>query len=59
MPHHSFIELHDNIIGHEIFRQWKSNDAAGVEPSDTKLLLLGALRYIGRSWTFDDIEEAC
>ena len=58
MPHHSFIELHDNIIDHEMFCSWTSNDAAGVKPSDTKLLLLGALRYIGRAWTFDDIEEA-
>ena len=58
MPHESFIELHDTIIDHEMFSSWKSNDAAGVKPSDTKLLLLGALRYIGRGWTFDDIEEA-
>ena len=58
MPHESFIELHDTIIDHEMFSLWKSNDAAGLKPSNTKLLLLGALRYIGRGWTFDDIEEA-
>ena len=28
------------------------------ESSDAKLLLIGALRCIGRAWTFDDIEEA-
>ena len=58
MPHHSLIELHDDIINHEMLCLWTSNDAARVKPSDTKLLLLGALRYIGRGWTFDDIEEA-
>ena len=58
MPHHSFIELHDNIIDHEMFCSWTSNDAAGVKPSDTKLSLLGALCYIGKAWTFDEIEEA-
>ena len=32
------------------------NDCA--DPSNIKLLLLGALRYLGRGHTFDDIEEA-
>ena len=30
----------------------------GTAPSDIALLLLGALRYIGRNFTFNDIEEA-
>ena len=30
----------------------------GIPASPLSLLLLGALRYLGRGWTFDDIEEA-
>ena len=33
-------------------------DAIGDAASNTKLLLLGTLCYIGRSWTLDDLEEA-
>ena len=39
------------------FNRWMSTDAAGRESSPLCLLLLGALRYIGRGWTFDDLEE--
>ena len=41
-----------------MFGEWSSVDAAGVESSEMKLLLLGAMCYIGRSWTFNDIEES-
>ena len=58
MPCQSFIELHGSIVEHEIFSRWTSEDVAGVKSSNTQLLLLGALRYIERAWTFDGIEEA-
>ena len=58
MPHHNFNELHETMMSNEMFRQWTKKDAVGDEPCDTKLLLLGALRYTGRAWTFDCIEEA-
>ena len=29
-----------------------------TEPVPINLLLLGSLRYLGRGWTFDDLEEA-
>jgi hypothetical protein len=32
-------------------------DAAGRDSSPLELMILGALRYLGRGWTFDDIEE--
>ena len=46
-----------NLINYD---QWKegSIDKFGVEASPLSLFLLGALRYLGRGWTFDDIEEA-
>ena len=58
MPHQNFITLSEDLEDHEIFNQWSCNDATGLASSNIKLLLLGSLRYIGRAWTFDDIEEA-
>ena len=52
------MELNDTITKHFMFGKWKSIDAAGVESSEMKLLLLGALSYIGRASIFGDIEEA-
>ena len=58
MPYSSFINLSDEISAHPIFVRWRRCDAIGEQPSNLKLLLLGALRYIGRGWTLDDIYEA-
>ena len=58
MPYDSFISLHDDIKVHEIFHRWSKADAVGDHSSNLKLLLLGFLRYIGRAWTLDDVEEA-
>lgn len=41
-----------------VFDRWHRHDAIGREPSPFELLLLGALRYLGRGWTFDDLEES-
>jgi hypothetical protein len=41
-----------------LFERWEGHDAAGNPSSPIELLLLGSLRYLGRGWTFDDIEEA-
>ena len=58
LPYDVFLELSEEIKHHELFQQWTRCDAVGNHPSDMKLLLLGSLRYIGRSWTLDDICEA-
>ena len=58
VPYNYFIDLSNEISNHDLFSRWKCHDAVGSVPSDLKLLLLGSLRYIGRSWTFDDISEA-
>ena len=58
LPYQSFISLSDEIQEHDIFKRWTRVDAVGDPPSNLKLLLLGALRYIGRNWTLDDISEA-
>ena len=58
IPHFYFMELSEEITKHEHFSRWQQLDAVGDKPSNIKLLLLGSLRYIGRSWTFDDISES-
>lgn len=42
-----------------LFKAWGDGvrNHAGKESSPIELLVLGALRYIGRGWCFDDLEE--
>ena len=58
VPYSYFIELSNDIYVNDIFSRWRNTDATGQPPSNMKLLLLGSLRYLGRSWTFDDISES-
>ena len=58
MSFDSFISLYNEIKVHGLFSRWSNTDATFDSSSNMKLLLLGFLRHIGRSWTLDDIEEA-
>ena len=60
IPYGEFQELLKELETAEMFRQWRPNNtnASRDDVSPLALLLLGALRYLGRGWTFDDIEEA-
>ena len=64
LPYHKFLELVDiakeatDDDGNLYFRRWMSKDAVGTPSSPVELMILGALRYLGRGWTFDDIEES-
>ena len=58
VPHEFFLELLSDIKKHELFSRWLNCDATKSPPSNIALLLLGALRYIGRAFAFDDIEES-
>ena len=49
MPHQSFIELHGDVMKHEMFSMWTLEDLAGVKSSNAQSLLIGALRHIGRA----------
>jgi len=40
------------------FKRWNGKDAVGTQASPLELLLLGGLRYLGRGWTLDDLEES-
>jgi hypothetical protein len=64
LPYDKFLELVDmckeakDNEGNLYFRRWMSEDCVGVPSSPIELMVLGSLRYLGRGWTFDDIEEA-
>ena len=58
LTHESSLELLSDINDNYIFSRWKHPDICGNEVSNVSLLLLGALRYIGRGFTFDDVDEA-
>jgi len=64
LPYHKFVELVElakeamDDEGDLFFRRWMSADVTGIPSSPIELLILGSLRYLGRGWTFDDIEEA-
>ena len=54
----SFLTLSEEVMNDPMFARWTRSDAVGEKPMNVKLLLLGCLRYIGRSWTLDDICES-
>ena len=58
MPHFKFVEMCNDLSQEGAFLQWTSIDAVGESRAELSLLLLGALKYLGRSWTFDCLEEA-
>ena len=58
LPYNDFISLCNDLKTHAFFHRWSYGDAVGVKASDIRLLLLGALRYLGRAHTFDDACEA-
>jgi hypothetical protein len=59
LPYQQYLELFRDAIEGEWFPRWTSSkDAFGKPSSPLELLILGALRYLGRGWTFDDCEES-
>lgn len=57
LPYNNFEELSAECKASNLFMRWMSCDAVGQKATPIELLVLGALRYLGRGWTFDDIEE--
>ena len=60
IPYDAFLKLVDDISTLDIFQRWKpglftytKNGSLPIE-----LLLIGALRYLGKGWAFDDLEVA-
>ena len=58
LPYAEFLEVLSMVEECELFYRWQSTDAVGRPSSPLPLLVLGALRYLGRGWTFDDLNEA-
>jgi hypothetical protein len=60
LPYKQFNELLHQLEESEQFIRWKkgTKNCSGDPSSPMSLLVLGALRYLGRGWTFDDIEES-
>lgn len=54
LPYHSWLEFVEDAKEGNWFPRWM----AGKDSSPLELLILGAFRYLGRGWTFDDLEEA-
>ena len=56
LPYNSFLQLYDMIKTHQYFIRW--NRYRNVKNPRLGLLLLSVLRYLGRGWTYDDLQEA-
>ena len=46
------------VQSNELFDRWCGSKLNNKKVSPVELLVLGSLRYLGRGWTFDDIEES-
>ena len=53
----SSLRLLHQIKSDNVFEHWCGHKWNGKKSSCVELLLLGSLRYLGRGWTFNDIEE--
>ena len=64
LPYNMFLELvkitkeATDDDGNFYFQRWMTVNAAGIPSSPIELMILGSLHYLGRGWTFDDIEES-
>ena len=58
IPHEQFEWFVAEAKRENWFPRWMGKNCAGRESSPLELLILGALRYLGRGLTFDDLEES-
>jgi hypothetical protein len=58
LPYLQFLEFVAESRTNNWFPRWTSRYAWGKPSSPLALMILGALRYLGRGWTFVDIEES-
>ena len=59
LPYAAFTSLIEECKRAQWFAKYDSRRARGLQqPHPIELYILGALRYIGRGWVFDDLEEA-
>ena len=59
LPYEPFKRLLEVVSNRYYFHRWvKIRSSTTICKFLISLLLLGSLRYLGRGWTFDDLEEA-
>ena len=58
LPYKQYLELVQQVQSNELFDRWCGSKSNNKKVSPVELLVLGSLRYLGRGWTFDDIEES-
>lgn len=60
LPYDSFLELCVMVSINDLFLTWHPNRIRcnSTNHVPLKILLLASLRYMGRRWTFDDLEKA-
>lgn len=58
LPYQQYLELVEACKESDHFKRWHGNNPKNKRCSPIQLLVLGALRYLGRGWTFDDVEES-
>jgi hypothetical protein len=57
IPYSNYLELLQWIRDNTRFAHWCDAKLNNKMSSPIELLVLGSLCYLGRGWTFDDIEE--
>ena len=57
LPYESYLEFVEDAKEGNWFPRWMGTDTNGKESSPLEILILGAFRYLGRGFTFDDCEE--
>jgi hypothetical protein len=58
LPYNEFLQLVKEISADERFDQWCGTKVNNKKASPVELLVMGSLRYLGRGWTMDDLEES-
>ena len=56
LPYESYLEFVEDAKEGKWFPRWMGTDMNGKESSPLELLILGAFRYLGREFIFDDCE---
>ena len=57
LPYISYKDFLNQIKLDNWFERWRGFKINAMKTSPVELLLLGLLHYLGRGWTFDNIEE--
>ena len=57
LPYPNFLQLVVSVSKSELFDRWCGHKSNNKQALPIELLVLGSLQYLGRGWTFDDVEE--